>query len=108
MTTIRDVLADEAVDAEARREDPPGRMHRTRKEAGVTSHVYTVRMPADRLAELRTVAERSGEAPSALMRRWALERLDAERAHRPDLDEVRRTLTDALRAIDEISSRRSA
>ncbi|MBV9313368.1 MAG: hypothetical protein JO100_06370 [Pseudonocardia sp.] len=42
-------------------------------------------MPAERLAELRAVAEAFGEQPSALMRRWVLERLDAERANQPEL-----------------------
>jgi hypothetical protein len=64
-------------------------------------------MPADRLAELRAVAEDSGEQPSALMRRWVLERLGIEREHQPDLADVRRTLTDALRALDQISDNRS-
>ncbi len=108
MSSIRDTLAEEAAEAEARREEPPGRLHRARTGAGGTSHVYTVRMPADRLAELREVAERFGEQPSTLMRRWVLERLDDEHEHQPDLDDVRRTLTDALHAIDQIRNKRPA
>ncbi len=105
MSSIRGRLAEEAADAEARRDEPPGRMHRARTGTSGTSHVYTVRMPADRLAELRAVAERSGEQPSTLMRRWVLERLEDERAHQPDLNDVRRTLTDALHTIDQISNK---
>lgn len=108
MSSIHAALTAEAIDAEARRDEPPGRMHRARAGTEGTSQVYTVRMPADRLAELRQVAESSGEQPSTLMRRWVLERLDDERAHQPDLADVRRTLTDAVRAIDLISSKRSA
>ncbi|UNX55046.1 hypothetical protein MF406_01810 [Georgenia sp. TF02-10] len=104
---IKDTLAAEAAEAEARQDEPPGRMHRARR-TGNTNHVYTVRMPVDRLAELRNMAEESGEQPSALMRRWVLERLDAERAHQPDLTDVRRTLTDALHTLDRISNSRSA
>lgn len=108
MSSIRDKLAEEAAQAEVHRDEPPGRMYRARTAARGANHVYTVRMPADRLAELRAVAERSGEQPSTLMRRWVLERLDDERAHEPDLDDVRRTLTDALHTIDQISNKRPA
>lgn len=107
MTNIRETLAQEAADAEATRDEAPTQMHRARVSASGTSQVYTVRMPADRLAELRTVADQSGEQPSALMRRWVLERLDDERARQPDLAEVRRTLSDALHTLDQLSDRRS-
>ena len=107
MSNLRDTLATEAADAEARQDEPPGRMQRTRERGGA-NHVYTVRMPADRLAELRAVAEQSGEQPSALMRQWVLERLDEERKSQPELADIRRTLTDALRTLDQISNKRSA
>jgi len=42
------------------------------------------------------------------MRRWVLERLDAERAHQPDLADVQRALTDALHTLDHIAHQRSA
>jgi len=83
-------------------------MHRTRATAGTSSQVYTLRMPAERLAELRAVAEQSGEQPSTLMRRWVLERLDAEHAHQPELADVQRALTDALHTLDHIAHQRSA
>lgn len=107
MSSIRQTLTDEANEADARRDEPPARMHRARTDGG-SNHVYTVRMPAPRLAELRAVAEQSGEQPSALMRRWVLERLDDERAHQPDLADIRRTLTDALHTLDQISNKRPA
>lgn len=107
MSSIRRTLAHEAADAEAREGEPPGRMHRARAE-GRSSQVYTVRMPADRLEELRAVAEELGEQPSALMRRWVLERLDTERNEQPELADVRRSLTDALHRLEQISSKRPA
>ena len=45
------------------------------------SQVYSVRIPTQRLEELRLVAARQRVAPSALMRKWVLERLDKERTH---------------------------
>lgn len=107
MRSTRESLAEEAAQAEARRDEPPGRMHRARA-GSVTSQVYTLRMPADRLAELRAVAEQSGEQPSALMRRWVLERLDSERTQQPDLTDVRRTLTEALHTLDRVDKKRGA
>jgi hypothetical protein len=108
MTSIRDTLAVEAAEAETRHDEAPGRLHRAHSTAGTTSQVYTLRMPAERLTELRAVAEQSGEQPSTLMRRWVLERLDAERAHQPDLADVQRALTAALHTLDHIAHQRSA
>lgn len=107
MSSIRDTLAAEAVEAEARRDEPPARVHRARVGGGA-GQVYTVRMPAERLAEPREIARLSGEQPSALTRRWVLERMDTERSYRPDLADVRRTLTDALRALGQIGGKRPA
>jgi hypothetical protein len=108
MTTIRDTLAAEAAEAETRHAEAPGRLHRTHSTAGTTSQVYTLRMPAERLTELREVAEQSGEQPSTLMRRWVLQRLDTERTHQPELADVQRALTDALHTLDHIAHQRSA
>lgn len=73
MSDIRDTLGTEVAEAETRRAEPPGRMHSTRAASGA-NHVYTVRMPADRLAELRGVAEHSGDVRrrrlAAGQRRW--------------------------------------
>lgn len=82
--SVASMLAREAEEAEARAaaEDrgdvQPMRGQRARRQATEPSQVYTVRIPVGRLEELRRVAEQRGEAPSALLRRWALERLDAE------------------------------
>lgn len=61
-----DALEDES--QEYRRPRPP-------KEP---SQVYSVRIPVDRLEQLRRVAERRRVAPSALLREWVVDRLDAE------------------------------
>jgi hypothetical protein len=82
--SVASMLAREAEEAEARAaaedrgEVQPMGGQRARRQASEASQVYTVRIPVDRLEELRRVAEHRGEAPSALLRRWALERLDAE------------------------------
>lgn len=52
------------------------------------SQVYTVRVPVDRLEALRELAGDRGENPSSLMREWVLERLDAEVAGHPPIDEM--------------------
>ena len=49
------------------------------------SQVYSVRIPVARIEELRKIAAACGQAPSALLREWVLERLDIER-HRLDED----------------------
>lgn len=61
-----DALEDET--QEYRRPRPP-------KEP---SQVYSVRIPVDRLEQLRRVAEQRRMAPSALLREWVVDRLDAE------------------------------
>lgn len=42
------------------------------------SQVYAIRIPTDRLREIRSLAEELGEQPTALLRGWVLERLDRE------------------------------
>lgn len=43
-----------------------------------TSQVYSVRIPVVRLEQLRRLAEDRGVPPTALLRQFVLERLDAE------------------------------
>lgn len=107
MSDIRETLAQEAIEAEAHQGDPPAGMHRTRAE-NRSSQVYTVRMPTDRLTELRAVADELGEQPSSLMRRWVLERLDAERDEQSELTDVHRSLTEALRRLERFSTKHTA
>lgn len=42
------------------------------------SQIYSVRIPVSRLEELRLLAESRGDQPTALMREFVLDRLDAE------------------------------
>jgi hypothetical protein len=55
----------------------------TRRRAKDPSMVYSVRIPVARVEELRRVAAGAGMDPSAMVRQWVLERLDAEAAGRP-------------------------
>lgn len=82
--SIREVLAREAAeakavsDAEARGEREPTPGQRARRQAGQASQVYSVRIPVDRLAQLRRLADERGVAPTVLLRQFVLERLDVE------------------------------
>lgn len=86
--SVRDMLAREAseakavADAEERGERTPAAGQRARRQAGEASQVYSVRIPVDRLAQLRRLADARGVAPTALLRQFVLERLDAETAPR--------------------------
>lgn len=84
--SVRDMLAREAAeakavaDAEDRDERQPAPGQRARRQAGEASQVYSVRIPVDRLAQLRALADERGVAPTALLRQFVLERLDQETA----------------------------
>lgn len=43
------------------------------------AQVYSVRIPVDRLAELKALADSQDVAPSTMIRDWVLERLDSEK-----------------------------
>lgn len=60
------------------RDDSTAPPVRARRQAKEPSQVYSIRVPVDRLEELRSLAEARGETPSGLMRRWVLERLASE------------------------------
>jgi hypothetical protein len=84
MESIRETLAREAVEAETVAEEEesgerapqPGR--RGRRGAADPSQVYSLRVPVERLEQLRRLAEQRGVAPTALLRQFVLERLDQE------------------------------
>jgi len=79
---IRDMLAREAAEAEARAEAEdrgevmPARGQRGRKRAADPSQVYSVRIPVSKLRKLRELAEQRGIQPTVLIREWIIERLD--------------------------------
>lgn len=91
MTGISNLLADEAAASEAAAavETP---MVRNRVKAKEPSQVYSLRVPLDRLQELRERAEQQHVAPSVLMRRWVLDRLDEEAERGSQLEERRAAL----------------
>ncbi len=43
------------------------------------AQVYSVRIPVDRLADLKSLAESQRVPPSTMIRDWVLERLDSEK-----------------------------
>jgi hypothetical protein len=80
--SIREVLAREASEAEARAEAEergevaPAPGQRGRKRAKDPSQVYAVRIPVSKLRRLRELAEERGTPPTVLIRQWVIERLD--------------------------------
>jgi hypothetical protein len=80
--SIREVLAREAAEAEARAEAEdrgevrPAPGQRGRKRAEDPSQVYAVRIPVSKLRRLREIAEQRDMPPTALIRQWVIERLD--------------------------------
>jgi hypothetical protein len=84
--SIREVLAREAAEAETRAEAEehgevaPTHGQRGRKHAADPSQVYAVRIPVSRLRKLRELAEQLDTPPTALIRQWVMERLDAAEA----------------------------
>ncbi|MGO8956142.1 MAG: hypothetical protein ACLQFR_02025, partial [Streptosporangiaceae bacterium] len=76
---IAGMLAAEAEAAEQLRdEDDLGETYVPRHPPRDPSQVYSVRIPVGRLEQLRQRAAAEGVAPSALMRRWVIERLDTD------------------------------
>jgi uncharacterized protein YdiU (UPF0061 family) len=88
MTDVSKLLAEEAAAAEAAAhvETP---MVRNRVKAKEPSQVYSLRIPMARLEELRQRAEQQHVAPTVLMRRWILDRLDEEAEQGSRLEERR-------------------
>jgi hypothetical protein len=74
---IERILAEEAEAAEEHRDDDVP-MVRSRRPAQEPSQVYSLRIPVERLEELRQLAAARHLTPSALMRSWVLERLELE------------------------------
>lgn len=73
-----ELLAAEAEAAERHRDDEPGPGYRRARPPKEPAQVYSLRIPVDRLEQLRRRAEARHTTPSALMRQWVLERLDDE------------------------------
>lgn len=75
---IADMLADEAEHAEQHRDDELTPGHRRAHPPREPAQVYSLRIPVGQLDELRRLAADRHLTPSALMRSWVLDRLDAE------------------------------
>ena len=69
-------LADAIADAEVNSDVEPDWVRHQRPASAPTA-VYSVRIPVDRIEELRELAATRGVAPTALIRRWVLAHLDA-------------------------------
>lgn len=75
---IAELLAREAETAERNEEEEESRAYRRPAPPTNPSQVYSLRIPVDRLEQLRIVAKKLHSKPTALMRQWVLERLDEE------------------------------
>ena len=99
-----DRIAAAVEDAEAT-SDEEVEWRRHREPATSPTAVYSVRIPVDRIEELRQLAAGRDVAPTALIRAWVLAQLDAARG--PDdyaqrwEREVRATADQLRRLLDE-------
>lgn len=96
---LQDKLAAEADHAEATRD--ASLQYRRRRPA--RSSVYGLRLPDERIEQLRRLAEARGTEPSALVRQWVIDHLDAaERTRDPGTEQWERdfrSTTDRLRQL---------
>lgn len=105
VTDIGKLLAEEAEAAEEHRDDDIP-LVRSRRPAKEPAQVYSLRIPVEKLAELRRLAEERHLTPSALMRSWVLERLEQESSGESLLAVVRKAVRDELAEIWSTSSPR--
>lgn len=99
---LRDRLAEAAAQVGATSDEDLTWVRHQNPPAEPTA-VYSVRLPADRIEELRALAESRGTRPTSLLRAWAIENLDSA-ARRRDRDTERwerdmRATTEHLRAL---------
>ncbi|MGH4013996.1 MAG: hypothetical protein ACRDSL_08735 [Pseudonocardiaceae bacterium] len=96
---LLDRIAAEAEHAEATRDvELP-----YRRRTGGTNPVYGLRLPAERIEQLRRVAEARGVEPSVLARQWVIDQLDTVEQARDQVQERwerdLRATTDHLRQL---------
>lgn len=92
-------LAAEAEHAEATRN---AELAYQRRRPSSGQAVYGLRLPTERIAQLRRLAEARGVEPSVLARGWMIEQLDRAEADDPAADRWERDLratTDHLREL---------
>jgi len=100
---LLDKIATEAEHAEATRDaELPYRRRRTASP----HQVYGLRLPAERIEQLRRLAEARGVEPSVLARQWVIDALDAAEQFRDRAEErwerdLRSTTEHLRRLLDE-------
>lgn len=92
MHPIEKRLAELAEEEEALRDEPGRPLHRSRRSKD-PAQVYSVRMPAHLLEQLRRAAEEMGTTPSNLIRMWVVERLKQT----DQVEQVRQAVRQAVR-----------
>jgi hypothetical protein len=82
--TIAQTLAEEGARAERERDNEVRyvRVGRPPKPVAERGQVYSVRIPVERIEQLRQAAEAQGKKPAVLARDWIVERLDEDRSDR--------------------------
>jgi hypothetical protein len=94
------ILREEAALAESEEDCDDDGWVRSRRPPKAPSMVYSVRIPVSRVEELRRVAEAAGMEPSAMVRRWVLERLDTEQSEEGGTaEQVKEALVHLLAAL---------
>ena len=107
--TIAQTLAEEGERAERERDEEIRymRVGRPPKPVAERGQVYSVRIPVERIEQLRQAAEAQGKQPAVLARDWIVERLDEDRSARAKmirLDDARRKRGVATKKSTQLSS----
>ena len=87
---IADLLAEEAEQAERHRDDELTPGYRRARPSREPAQVYSLRIPVEWLEQLRSHAADRHMTPSALMRAWVIERLEAEATEEAAPDDANR------------------
>jgi hypothetical protein len=95
---IAEVLAEEAEHAEQHRDDELAPGYRRARPPREPAQVYSLRVPVNRLGQLRRLTAEKHMTPSALMRSWVLKQLDA--AASAEASGLVSLATGALRSAD--------
>lgn len=102
---LRDKLAAEAEHAEATRDVE---LAYRRKRSGNAQSVYGLRLPNERIEQLRALAAARGVEPSVLARQWVLEGLDTAEANRDsEIERWERDWRTTLEHMRELMDQRS-
>lgn len=80
---ILDDDLDDETDYDHARVDTAGDESRPRVEQRQRSQVYSIRVPVDRLEQVRSLAKERGVAPTAMLRDWTLAQLDVAMGSAP-------------------------